>query len=157
MDIKKIINPWIGHPKYNCFGCSPSNPFGLHMEFFEDGDDIVSTWHPGTHYQGWIDTVHGGILSTLIDEVSGWVVTRKLQTSGYTVKLNVRFRKAVSTTDPELTIRARITKQERSLVYIHAEIRNSNGELCNEGEVVYFVMNQEKAKEMGFMRCEVEE
>lgn len=155
--MKRILNPWVGHPKYNCFGCSPNNPFGLHMEFFEDGDDVVSTWHPGTHYQGWIDTVHGGILSTLIDEVCEWVVTRKLQTSGYTVKLNVRFRKAVSTTDPELTIRAHITKQERSLVYIHAEITNSKGELCNEGEAVYFVMNQEKAKEMGFMRCEIEE
>ncbi len=41
--------------------------------------------------------MHGGILSTLIDEVCGWVVTRKLQTSGYTVPLNVKFRKAVPT------------------------------------------------------------
>lgn len=40
------------------------------MEFYEDGDYIVSTWHPTTHYQGWVNTMHGGILSTLIDEVS---------------------------------------------------------------------------------------
>ena len=38
-----------------------------------------------------------------------------------------------------------------------AEITNSKGDLCNEGEVVYFLMNQEKAKEMGFLHCEVEE
>ena len=31
------------------------------------------------------------------------------------------------------------------------------GELCNEGEAIYFLMNQEKAKEMGFIHCEVEE
>ena len=53
---KKIINPWRNHEGYNCFGCSPDNPIGLHMEFFaeqsgraeryEDGDYIVSTWHP---------------------------------------------------------------------------------------------------------------
>ena len=60
----------------NCFGCSPDNPIGLHMEFYEDGDYIVSTWHPEHNYQGWVDTMHGGILSTLIDEVCGWVVTR---------------------------------------------------------------------------------
>ena len=154
--LKKIINPWLSYPQYKCFGCSPNNPFGLHMEFYEEGDDIVSTWHPESNYQGWVDTIHGGILSTLIDETCGWVVTRKLQTSGFTVQLNVKFRKAVSTTEPELTIRARVTKQVRNLAYINAEIVNSSGEVCNEGEAVYFLMNQEKAKEMGFRPCEVE-
>ena len=145
--MKKIINPWLGHPEYNCFACCPDNPIGLHLEFYEDGDYIVSTWHPERNYQGWINT----------NEVCGWVVTRKLQTSGYTVQLNVKFRKAVSTTEPELTIRAKVTKQVRNLVYINAEIINSKGELCNEGEAIYFLMNQEKAKEMGFIHCEVEE
>ena len=42
-------------------------------------------------------------------------------------------------------------------VYISAEITNSKGELCNEGEAIYFLMNEEKAKEMGFLHCEVEE
>ena len=135
--MKKIINPWCNHEGYNCFGCSPDNPIGLHLEFYEDGDYIVSTWHPGHNYQGWVDTMHGGILSTLIDEVCGWVVTRKLQTSGYTVQLNVKFRKAVPTTEPELTIRAKVTKQVRNLAYISAEITNSKGELCNEGEALH--------------------
>ena len=39
--MKKIINPWSGNPKYNSFGCSTNNPFGLHMEFYEDGDYLV--------------------------------------------------------------------------------------------------------------------
>ncbi len=132
---KKIINPWRNHEGYNCFGCSPDNPIGLHMEFYEDGDYIVSTWHPEHNYQGWVDTMHGGILSTLI----------------------VKFRKAVPTTEPELTIRAKVTKQVRNLAYISAEIINSKGELCNEGEAIYFLMNEEKAKEMGFLHCEVED
>ncbi len=155
--IKKIINPWSGHPKYNCFGCAPNNPFGLHMEFYEDGDYIVSYWQPERNYQGWVDTMHGGVLSTLIDETCGWVVTRKMQTSGFTTSLNVKFRKAVSTNEPRLTIRANIVKQMRNLLFIHAEILNSEGELCVEGETTYFLMNQEKAREMGFTNCEVEE
>ena len=63
---KKIINPWRNHEGYNCFGCSPDNPIGLHLEFYEDGDYIVSTWHPehrstlslrsAKNYQGWVDT-----------------------------------------------------------------------------------------------------
>ncbi len=155
--MKKIINPWSGHPKYNCFGCAPNNPFGLHMEFYEDGDDIVSYWHPERNYQGWVDTMHGGVLSTLIDETCGWVVTRKMQTSGFTTSLSVKFRKAVSTNELRLTIRANIVKQMRNLLFIHAEILNSQGELCVEGEATYFLMNQEKAREMGFINCEVED
>ena len=52
--MKKIINPWRNHEGYNCFGCSPDNPIGLHMEFYEDGDYIMSTWHPEHNYQGWV-------------------------------------------------------------------------------------------------------
>lgn len=46
--MKKIKNPYKGLEEqgYNCFACCPSNPFGLKMEFYEDGDDIVCLWHP---------------------------------------------------------------------------------------------------------------
>ena len=40
--MKKIINPWEGLDGYMCFGCAPSNPMGLHMEFYEDGELIGS-------------------------------------------------------------------------------------------------------------------
>ena len=52
------------------------------MEFFEDGDDIVSLWQPTPNFQGWLNTLHGGIQSVLLDEICGWVVMRKLQTAG---------------------------------------------------------------------------
>ena len=38
-------------------------------------------------------------------------------------------KKAIPTTEPELTIRAKVSKQVRNLVYINAEITNSKGEL----------------------------
>lgn len=42
--MQKIINPWKETEGYNCFGCSPGNPAGLHMDFYEDGDEIVCRW-----------------------------------------------------------------------------------------------------------------
>ena len=71
MDMKKITNPWTGLKGYNCIGCAPDNPFGLHLCFYEDGDDIVSKWHPSANYQGWLNTLHGGIQALLLDEVMG--------------------------------------------------------------------------------------
>ena len=77
--MKKIKNPYAGLEEqgYNCFACCPENPFGLKMEFYEDGDDIVCLWNPHTNFQGWLNTLHGGIQSTLMDEVGGWLVNRQ--------------------------------------------------------------------------------
>ena len=44
--MRKIKNPWTGAEDYNCFGCSPDNPLGVHMEFYEEGDEIISFWKP---------------------------------------------------------------------------------------------------------------
>ena len=44
--MKKIINPWKGLEGYNCFGCAPNNEAGVKMEFYEDGDEVVSIWKP---------------------------------------------------------------------------------------------------------------
>ncbi len=154
--MRKIINPWSHKEGYNCFGCAPNNPIGLHMEFFEEGDDVISFWRPQEHYQGWIGVLHGGIISTLIDETAGWVVTRKLQTAGLTSRLSVSFRKSLSATEPQITIRARIADRKRHFVTIHVEVENAKGEACAEGDAIYFALGEEKAREMGFLNCEVE-
>ena len=154
--MRKIKNPWMQKDGYNCFGCSPDNPIGIHMEFYENRDEIISFWHPQTQYQGWEDTMHGGILATIIDETAGWVVFRKLQTSGMTTKLELKYRKPVMTTEPQITVRGHIVEQRRNLVTIDVRIENSKGETCVEGRATYFAFDKAKAAEMGFTSCDLE-
>ena len=154
--MRKIKNPWMQKDGYNCFGCSPDNPIGIHMEFYENRDEIISFWHPQTQYQGWVDTMHGGILATIIDETAGWVVFRKLQTSGMTTKLEIRYKKPVMTTERQITVRGRIAEQRRNLVTIDVRIENSEGETCVEGRATYFAFDKKKAQEMGFTSCDLE-
>ena len=156
--MKKIKNPWLHKPGYNCIGCSPDNPMGLHLDFWEDGEDVVSRWTPTADYQGWIDTLHGGVQSLLLDEVAGWVVTRKLQTTGVTSKMEVQYVKPISTYDSLLTIRARISRQMRNVAFIEGEIYNAHGEVCTKAMLTYFCASRQKAEEtMGFCGCDVEE
>ena len=156
--MKKIKNPWLHKPGYNCIGCSPDNPRGLHLDFWEDGEDVVSRWTPTADYQGWIDTLHGGVQSLLLDEVAGWVVTRKLQTTGVTSKMEVQYVKPISTYDSLLTIRARISRQMRNVAFIEGEIYNAHGEVCTKATLTYFCASRQKAEEtMGFCGCDVEE
>jgi uncharacterized protein (TIGR00369 family) len=154
--MRKIKNPWLQKEGYHCFGCCPDNPAGVHMEFFEDGDEVVCFWLPQDHFQGWVDTLHGGIQSTLIDEIASWVVFRKLQTTGVTNKLEVKFMKPIMTTENQITLRARLVEMKRQVAFIEVKVYNSQEELCTEGKAVYFTANQEKAREMGFSTCELE-
>ena len=63
--MKKILNPYLNKEGYNCVCCAPNNPVGLHLEFWEEGEDVLTIWNPGENYQGWINTLHGGIISML--------------------------------------------------------------------------------------------
>lgn len=156
--MKKLQNPWKGMSGYHCFGCAPDNEAGMRMEFYEDGDDIVSVWIPQAQYQGWLNTLHGGVQSVLLDEICGWVVFRKLQTGGVTSKMETRYLKAVSTLEPHLLLRARLQERRRNLALIEAELYNSTGELCSKAVCTYFCFPPEKARtEMLFASCETEE
>lgn len=155
--MKKIINPWLGIDGYFCFGCAPDNEAGVKMEFYEDGDEIVSIWKPEQKYQSWINTLHGGIQAVLLDEICGWVVSRKLQTTGVTSKMETRYLKPVSTKDEYLVLRASIKEQRRNIVMIEASLYNSQQVLCSQAVCTYFTMSSEKAKEqMHFPGCDVE-
>ena len=124
--MKKIINPYLGMAEaegYNCFACAPHNEHGLHMEFYEDGDEVVCYWSPAAHFQGWTDTLHGGIQATLIDETAGWVIARKMQTSGMTTNLNIKYKRPIPTGEHvRLEIRARICEMKRMFALMQASI-----------------------------------
>lgn len=157
--MKKIINPWLDlvDEGYNCFACAPQNPFGLKMEFWEDGDDIVSFWNPNDNFQGWLKTLHGGIQATIMDEMGGWVVSRKLQTSGMTMSFNARYRRPIST-DEGVTVeaRARIREMRRNIAIIDVTL-SVKGRVCSEAELSYYCFPPEKATtDFRFTCCKVE-
>ncbi len=158
--MKKIRNPWIPLLKegYNCFACAPTNPFGLKMEFWEDGDELVCLWHPDKNYEGWLGTLHGGIQSTLIDEIGGWWIGRKLQTAAMTTNLNVKFRKPVpSDRSTTLELRCRLKEQKRAFVIMEVTLSH-NGEVCTSADVTYYCFSKEKSlNEFRFQPFELEE
>lgn len=158
IDMKRIINPWRGMDGYRCFGCDPRSEQGLRMEFYEDGDRIVSRWKPRPEFQGWVDTLHGGIQATLADEISSWVVFRKFHTSGVTSRMEVRYLKPIHTSEDHITLQATVVRQRRNIVDIEVKIFNSQDQLCTEALCIYFLFPKEKAhEEFHFCDCGVEE
>lgn len=138
--MKKIRNPWIPllDEGYNCFACAPTNPKGLKMEFWEDGEELVSLWDPTPDYEGWLGTLHGGIQSTLIDEIGGWWIGRKKQLSAMTTNLSVKFLKPVSSTvGATIEVRCRLKEEKRSFVFMEVTL-SQEGEVRTRGELTYY-------------------
>lgn len=147
----KLRNPYSEYKEYNCFGCSPTNPLGLRMEFHEQGEEIVSTWSPGTNYQGFHDILHGGIQATMMDEIASWVVFMKLDTAGVTYSMKTLYRRPVRISKGPVTLRARLSQQKRSIATIEVKLMDGTGTPCSEAQVNYFVLPRIKAeKEMHF-------
>lgn len=156
--MKEILNPWVDLQAYNCFGCSPKNMIGVRMRFFEDNEldpmgDIVSVWKPTQHHQSWINTLHGGVQATLLDEICGWVVFKKLNTSGVTAKMDLRYKQAVPTNQGVLVLRARLKENNHRIAVVEGVIQDKQGKTLTQCECTYFTFNQKKANEMGFLEA----
>lgn len=153
-DIKRILNPWLNVPGYCCPGCSPTNDKGLQLQFFVDGDDVVSYWEPDPAYTSWKNTLHGGIHCLMLDEVAGWVVFDKLGTIAVTSKMETKYLKPITIDGGRIEMRARITKQMRNVAFVDAELIQKE-EICTKAQIVYFCSSKEVAeKEYGFTGCE---
>ena len=152
--MRKLSNPYMHTEGYNCFGCAPHNPAGVHMEFYEDGDDIVSVWSPQPQFQSWINTLHGGIQAVLLDEICGWVMFRKLERSGVTSKMETRYRRPITIDNPYVVLRAALVEQKRNIAIIKATIVNAAGELCTEAVCTYFTFTTQLPENMLLKPCQ---
>jgi len=144
--MRKIINPFLNTENGKCFGCSPDNPQGLKMSFHEDGEYIYSHWTPNPHLTGFKNVLHGGIQTTLMDEIACWVVFVKLGTSGVTTSINAKFRGAVLTDQGNITLRAKLIKQKNKLATILTEILDKDGKVSAEAEIQYMIFPEAVAK-----------
>lgn len=147
--MKKINNPFAhaaASGEYNCFGCSPANEHGLHLEFWEDGDELVAKWQPQKMYEGWTGVLHGGIQATLLDEAAAWLVFVKLKTAGVTATLNISYAKPAYISKGEITVRARLISTEKRLARIECTLQDGEGGICAKAEVTYFCFPEKIAR-----------
>jgi acyl-coenzyme A thioesterase PaaI-like protein len=79
---------------HNCFACGTLNEHGmqleLHMEPGRSWTDLIL----GKRFEGWDGIAHGGIVSTILDEVMAWALVAD-DNWGVTARMNVAFRKPV--------------------------------------------------------------
>ncbi len=114
-----------------CFACGDDNPRGLHMDFRRDGEWYVCDFKPERFHQGWMGIVHGGILSTLLDETMNDILSRDGRPVA-TAELTMRFKRPAKTGIP-LRIRARVTRERPPLYEAEGDITDAEGRVVATG------------------------
>jgi acyl-coenzyme A thioesterase PaaI-like protein len=146
--MKAIHNPFLKGHDYDCFGCAPHNPIGLALEFFEDGEDIFTTWNSREHFEGFKGVLHGGIQAALHDEIASWVVFVKLGTAGYTQSLSLTYLAPVMVAKGPITLRSRLRDMDGNKATMVTTLFDGEGKACSESLAVYFTVPVHIAKRM---------
>jgi acyl-coenzyme A thioesterase PaaI-like protein len=85
---------------HNCFGCGALNPGGLHLHFYaRPGGGVWAPFVPTRAFEGYGGMIHGGIISTLLDEIMAWSLYRQ-EIWAVTATMSTRFRKPVEVDVP---------------------------------------------------------
>lgn len=112
-----------------CFVCGTLNPRGLHINFEAAVAGIVSAkWRPSGEFEGFPGVIHGGIVSTILDEAMSKAVA-SLGRQAFTCELKVRLRRHVAAGAP-LVVRGWVLEKRKRRVLAEAALVTDAGEEC---------------------------
>ena len=129
-----------------CLVCGLKNPFGLHTSFYElDNNELLAIFKHREEHQSYPGRLHGGIISTILDETIGRAIMIQSEGEiwGVTIDLQVRFKKPVPL-DEELRIIGRITKDSSRFFEGTGELLLEDGTVAAEGHGKYLKAPLEK-------------
>ncbi|MEA2030239.1 MAG: PaaI family thioesterase [candidate division Zixibacteria bacterium] len=116
-------------PKYsNCFVCGDKNIHGLAARFYYDGSQAITEVVATEQFEGYRDIYHGGIISTLLDEVMIKAILAE-ERFALTAEITVRFLKPVRIGD-KLTFIGKVVKSKGRVFITEGEVKNSQDEIC---------------------------
>jgi len=123
-----------------CFVCGLENPVGLQLRIYQTGpDEVETTFTAPEHFQGYPGVLHGGIVASILDEISGRAhmgADPSAPRFMFTARLEVRYRRNVPVGAP-LRIVGRALKAKRRSAEAWAGIYDAaSGELLAEGNTV---------------------
>ena len=137
-------------PTYEgCIICGQKrvNPSSLNLRLRTTAEGVEVEFRPEAVHEGYKNIVHGGILCALLDETIGWAVAVQRHKYFVTGELNVRFLRplAVGTL---VTVRGRAVEHQSRYSVAEGEVADSKGNLYAKGRGKFFVMPDERAREV---------
>lgn len=115
-----------------CFVCGPKNPIGLKLDFHFNGKTIKTEFIPKKEHQGYLNIIHGGIISTVLDEAMVKLAIA-MDMLAVTASMEIRLRKAVNVGE-KITIEAKMLKITSKLLESSAKAVTENNVVVAEAK-----------------------
>jgi uncharacterized protein (TIGR00369 family) len=134
-----------------CFACGKNNPEGLHMQFYTDEKYFFSKIYLAETKKGWEQIVHGGIISTILDEIMAWTAIYFTKQFMLTKSINVNYLNSL-TIDSHIIAVGWIKEQKGSKeIIMKAQIYNEENKLCAESTGNFALFSKKLAKRLKLM------
>ncbi len=121
-----------------CFLCGLENPIGLKLRIYQVEPGVIEAAYTAPdHFQGYPGVLHGGIVATLLDEISGRAQMGDATSPRFmfTAKLEVKYRKNVPTMKP-LKIVGKAGKSKGKIAESWAGIYDAENNLLAEANTM---------------------
>jgi uncharacterized protein (TIGR00369 family) len=100
----------------------------LNLDFSTDGSAVKALYRPRAEHVGFKQTVHGGILATLLDEAMVWACGVKTGRFAFCAEFTVRFLRPVRPGE-EITVIGELAQNRRDKLFeARGELRNPDQE-----------------------------
>lgn len=120
-----------------CFGCGQNNPCGLKLKFKWDGKQVRAEFTPNKFHQGWVGIIHGGIITTILDEAMGYAAYYE-GIKCVTGNMQTKFKHPLLINEPTV-VTASLTKNARRYVETEAKMTLMDGTLVAECTATQYV------------------
>lgn len=120
-----------------CFICGQDNPTGLRLDFYFDRERKMAwtEFTPGREHEGYRDLLHGGIISSLLDEVMAKAVLAE-GIPVVTSRLAVEFKKPAPVGE-KLRLEGMMTGHKSRAYFTSGRLLGEDGRLVAEASGVY--------------------
>lgn len=133
-------------PRLGCFACAPvtENTSGLHLAFEKTESGARTQFDVARHFQSYPGFVHGGILTTILDETMAYAGLLHLARLPFTKNIAVEFIKAlaadgVSSCEGSLVSSSKASFEAEGIVF------DARGDICAKGSGRFFLPSYSRA------------
>ena len=146
---REIINNFENN---GCFVCGQRNPIGFKLKFYiEDDKRVVSECTPSEEYCGFSKVFHGGLQSTLLDDLTIWTLIGLRKRLGATLTLKIDYLKPLYIGEA-IFLKGEIVSEEDNIAYVRGELINKRGDVCTRAESKILLISKNHFKKFSGMK-----
>jgi len=123
---------------HSCFVCGESNAVGLKLRFTTDGRVVQTRFRLRPAHIGFRNVVHGGLLTTVMDEIMVWACAVPTRRFAFCAELTARFLNPVRPDDEIVATGELLANRKNRLFEAKALLANPSGEPFAEATGKYF-------------------